>query len=77
LCSAHSTGQRPAHRCQELWSSEISPRAEADDEDSGKDANYELRELIDDSIELNHWIASERTGMKIDIDQLNESSSEI
>jgi 2OG-Fe(II) oxygenase superfamily len=30
--------------------------AEADDEDFGKDANYELRELIDDSIELNHWI---------------------
>jgi hypothetical protein len=44
------------HRYSDWDDGEGEDVAEADDEDSGKDANYELRELIDDSIELNHWI---------------------
>jgi len=38
------------------WDDGEAEDAEVDDEDDEGRGNYELRELIDDSVELKHWI---------------------
>ncbi len=38
------------------WNDEEDEDADADDDQADENASYELRELIDGSVELNHWI---------------------